>query len=96
MTIVGLIVLLVIAAMAGSIGQALAGYSLGGCLVSIVVGFVGAFLGLWLARQFGLPEFYTISVGGETFPVIWSIIGSFILALVVGLLTKGRRRRVRG
>lgn len=96
MTIVGLIVLLVIAAIAGSIGQALAGYSLGGCLVSTVVGFIGAFLGLWLARQFGLPEFYTITVGGETFPVIWSIIGSFILALTVGLLTRGRRRRVRG
>jgi uncharacterized membrane protein YeaQ/YmgE (transglycosylase-associated protein family) len=96
MTIVSLIVLLVIAAIAGSIGQALAGYSLGGCLVSTVVGFVGAFLGLWLARQFGLPEFFTISVGGETFPVIWSIIGSFLLALTVGLLTRGRRRRVRG
>ena len=95
MTTVSLIVLLVIAAIAGSIGQALAGYSLGGCLVSTAVGFVGAFLGLWLARQFGLPEFYTISVGGETFPVIWSIIGSFLLALTVGLLTRGRRRRVR-
>jgi uncharacterized membrane protein YeaQ/YmgE (transglycosylase-associated protein family) len=95
MTIVGFIVLLVIAAIAGSIGQALAGYSVGGCLVSIVLGFIGAFLGLWLARQFGLPEFYTISVGGETFPVIWSIIGSFILALMVGLLTRGRGRRMR-
>jgi uncharacterized membrane protein YeaQ/YmgE (transglycosylase-associated protein family) len=96
MTIVSFIVLLVIAAIAGSIGQALAGYSRGGCLVSIVVGFVGAFLGLWLARQLGLPEFFTITVGGETFPVIWSIIGSFVLALTVGLLTRGRRSRVRG
>ena len=93
MTIVSFIVLLVIAAIAGSIGQALAGYSLGGCLVSTVVGFIGAFLGLWLARQFGLPEFYTISVGCEKFPVIWSIIGSFIFVLMVGLLTRGRRMR---
>jgi len=93
MTIVSFIVLLVIAAIAGGIGQALAGYSLGGCLVSTVVGFIGAFLGLWLARQLGLPEFYTISVGGEKFPVIWSIIGSFIFALIVGLLTRGRRMR---
>jgi uncharacterized membrane protein YeaQ/YmgE (transglycosylase-associated protein family) len=54
--------------------------------VSAVVGFVGAFWGLWLARQFGLPEFYTISVGGEIFPVIWSIIGSFVLAMMVGFL----------
>jgi len=93
MTIMSFIILLVIAAIAGSIGQALAGYSRGGCLMSIVVGFIGAFLGLWLARQLGLPEFYTISVGGETFPVVWSIIGSFIFALIVGLLTRGRRRR---
>ena len=71
----------------------MAGYSLGGCLVSTVVGFIGGLFGLWLARQFGLPEFYTISVGGETFPVIWSIIGSFIFALIVGLLTRGRRMR---
>jgi hypothetical protein len=31
MSLVGFIILLVIAAIAGSIGQALAGYSLGGC-----------------------------------------------------------------
>lgn len=93
MTILSFIVLLIIAAIAGSIGQALAGYSRGGCLMSIVVGFIGAFLGLWLARQLGLPEFYTITVGGETFPVVWSIIGSFIFALILGLLTRGRRRR---
>jgi uncharacterized membrane protein YeaQ/YmgE (transglycosylase-associated protein family) len=95
MTIMNLIVLLIIAAIAGSIGQALAGYSRGGCLVSTGVGFIGAWLGLWLARQFGLPEFYTISVGGETFPVVWSIIGSFVLALTLGLLTRGRSRRRR-
>jgi len=95
MTITGLIVLLIIAAIAGSIGQFLAGYSRGGCLVSTLVGFVGAYLGLWLAGQFGLPEFYTITVGGETFPVIWSIIGSFILALMLGLLTRRRSRRMR-
>ncbi len=48
MTLLGFIILLIIAAIAGSLGQALAGYSLGGCLVSSVVGFIGAFVGLWL------------------------------------------------
>jgi uncharacterized membrane protein YeaQ/YmgE (transglycosylase-associated protein family) len=62
MTLLGFIILLLIAAIAGSLGQALAGYSLGGCLVSIVVGFIGAFVGLWLARQLGLPEFLPISI----------------------------------
>ena len=90
MTIVQFMVLLLIAAVCGAIGQALAGYSLGGCLVSAVVGFVGAFLGMWLARQLGLPEVLVIRVGGEAFPVLWSIIGSAILALIVGLLSRRR------
>lgn len=91
MTLMTFIVLVIIAAICGSIGQVLAGYSLGGCLVSAIVGFVGAFLGLWIARQFGLPEFFPVTINGETFPVVWSIIGSAIFTLIVGLLTRGRR-----
>ena len=90
MTLVSILLLLLIAAVAGSIGQALAGYSMGGCLLSIVVGFIGAVLGLWLARELGLPEPLPITVGGETFPLLWSIIGSALFAAVIGLLTRRR------
>jgi uncharacterized membrane protein YeaQ/YmgE (transglycosylase-associated protein family) len=90
MTITGFLILLVIAAIAGSLGQALAGYSLGGCLVSIIIGFIGAFLGMWIARQLGLPEFFTIVVDGEPFPVVWSIIGSALLALIFGMVSRRR------
>ena len=93
MTLIQIILLAVIAAVAGAIGQALAGYSLGGLLVSIVLGFVGALLGSWLARQLGLPELLTLNIGGEPFPVIWSIIGAFIIALLVGLIARPRRYR---
>ncbi len=93
MTLVSILLLLLIAAIAGSIGQALAGYSMGGCLLSIVVGFIGAVLGLWLARELGLPEPLPITVGGETFPLLWSIVGSALFAAVIGLLT---RRRIWG
>jgi uncharacterized membrane protein YeaQ/YmgE (transglycosylase-associated protein family) len=91
MTLVGFIILLAIAAIAGSIGQALTGYSLGGCLASIVVGFIGAFIGLWLARNLGLPEVFSINVEGESFPVVWAIIGSALFTAVIGLLTRPRR-----
>jgi len=91
MTIIQFFLLLLVAAICGAIGQSLAGYSLGGCLVSIVVGFLGAFIGLWLANALKLPEIFTIQIGGETFPVVWSIIGSFLFALIVGLVSRSRR-----
>lgn len=95
MSILGFIVLLIIAAICGGIGQSLAGYSLGGCFVSIVVGFIGAYLGIWIARELGLPELFTINIDGEAFPIIWAIIGSAIFTLIVALLRRlfvGRSR----
>jgi len=80
-----------VAALAGGLGQAIAGYSLGGCLVSILVGFIGAFLGMWIARQFGLPEVLPVTIQGETFPLVWSIIGSAVFAALLGLFFRRRR-----
>lgn len=91
MTFLELLILLLIAALAGAIGQALGGYSLGGCLVSIVVGYLGALIGLWIARQFSLPILIPITVGGETFPFVWSILGSALLTIILGLITRRRR-----
>ncbi len=91
MSLLGLVILLVIAAIAGSVGQALAGYSVGGCLISMVVGYIGAFLGLWLSRQLGLPEPLPIRIQGETFPLLWAIVGSALLSLALGLISRRRR-----
>jgi uncharacterized membrane protein YeaQ/YmgE (transglycosylase-associated protein family) len=90
MTLTTFLLLLVVAGICGTVGQMLAGYSVGGCLVSSVVGFVGAWIGMWLAGVLGLPELLPVTVGGETFPVLWSVIGSTILVLVVALLARGR------
>ena len=88
MTLVGFLILLLIAAICGGIGQSIAGYDLGGCLVSIVVGFIGAYIGLWLAGKFGLPDFFTINVDGKPFPIIWAIIGSAIFTFIIALLRR--------
>ena len=93
MSITGLLLLLLIAAICGGIGQSIAGYSMGGCLVSIVVGFIGAFIGKWLAAEFGLAMMLPLEIEGETFPIIWSILGSALFAIVIGLITRGRARR---
>lgn len=95
MTFLEFLLLLLIAGICGSISQSLVGFSRGGCLVSIVLGFIGALIGTWLARATGLPEIFTISVGNEEFPIIWSIIGAALFAAVLGLLTRPAARRGR-
>ena len=94
-TLLGFIIMLIIAAICGAIGQAIAGYSMGGLLVSIAIGFIGALLGTWLARQLNLPELFTINVDGQPFPIVWSIIGATLFALIVSLVRSPRRRRWR-
>jgi uncharacterized membrane protein YeaQ/YmgE (transglycosylase-associated protein family) len=56
MTLFDLLILLLVAGICGALGQAITGFSRGGCLVSIALGFVGAVIGMWLARTLGLPD----------------------------------------
>jgi uncharacterized membrane protein YeaQ/YmgE (transglycosylase-associated protein family) len=93
MTLIGFLVLLLIAAICGAIGQSLAGYDLGGCLVSIIVGFIGAYIGLWIAAKMGLPRFFEIAIDGKPFPVIWAVIGSALFTLVMALLRRATSGR---
>ncbi len=85
-----LLLLLLVAGICGSLGQAISGYSRGGCLVSIALGFVGAVLGMWIARQMGLPELFAVNIGGTKFPIIWSIIGSALFVAVISLISRNR------
>ncbi len=92
MSLVEFIILLLVAGVAGSIGQAIAGYSTGGCLSSIAVGFIGALIGVWLARALGLPELFAFDVDGTRFPIIWSIIGSALFVAVIAFISRSRIR----
>ncbi len=84
----GFLGLLLVAGIVGVIGQAIAGYSMGGCLMSIIVGFIGALVGVWLERALGLPELLTVNVGGFVFPILWSVIGAAIFVFIVSLFTR--------
>ena len=90
MILIGFLELFIIAAICGAIGQAIVGYSRGGCLVSMAVGFIGALLGSWLAGLLGLGDLLVIHIGGESFPVIWAIIGSALFVALLSLIA-GRR-----
>jgi uncharacterized membrane protein YeaQ/YmgE (transglycosylase-associated protein family) len=90
MSIVEFIVLVIIAALSGALGQALVGRSLGGWLITTLVGFIGAVLGRWMATSLGLPILLPINLGGQTFPVIWAVVGAALLAMIPGLINRVR------
>lgn len=90
LTLGQLLVLLLIAALIGALGQAVAGYTAGGCLVSIVLGFIGAFLGNWASRQLDLPDIFVVHFRDIDFPVLWSIIGAALFVALLSLIS-GRR-----
>jgi len=91
LTIPGLIVLIVIAALCGAVGKALGGGSRGGLLSSIALGFIGALLGPWVAGQLGFSEPFMLHMSGQTFPILWSIIGAAVFVALLHLLSGGRR-----
>lgn len=90
MSIVDFLLLLLVAGIIGSLGQAIGGYSTPGCAMSIVIGFVGALIGKWAYATWKLPELYVVSAGGTNFPILWSVLGAAALVLVLRLVM-GRR-----
>jgi uncharacterized membrane protein YeaQ/YmgE (transglycosylase-associated protein family) len=90
LTLPALIVLIVIAAICGAVGKALAGGGPGGLVVSTALGFIGALFGPWVAHQLHLSEPLVLRVGGQPFPIVWSIIGAALFVALLHLMS-GRR-----
>jgi uncharacterized membrane protein YeaQ/YmgE (transglycosylase-associated protein family) len=89
-SIPALLILIVIAAVCGAVGKALAGSARGGLIVSIALGFIGALLGPWVAGMLKLPEPFMINIGGHPFPILWSIIGAALFVAVIHLISRRR------
>ena len=90
MTILDFLLLVVVAAVCGALGQMIVGVSMGGCVTSAIVGFLGALIGMWIGRTLGLPEPLAVHTGGQTFPVVWSVIGSAVLVAVLSFFARRR------
>jgi len=91
LTVPSLIVLIIIAAICGAVGKALAGGVQGGLIASIALGFIGALLGPWVAHQLHLSEPLVLHVSGQPFPIVWAIIGAALFVALLHLMS-GRRR----
>lgn len=89
-TLTGLLILIVIAGVCGAIGRAIVGDSTrGGLLISIVLGFVGAIIGPFVANALELPEPLLVNVEGRPFPILWSILGAALFVALVYLVRRG-------
>ncbi|AWB45978.1 GlsB/YeaQ/YmgE family stress response membrane protein [Paenibacillus sp. CAA11] len=77
----GIIISILMAAIIGIIGEALAGHDIpGGALASIIAGFAGAWTGAWLFGNVG-------PVIGQ-FAVIPAIIGAALFVFILGLISR--------
>ena len=88
--VAAILVFLLVAGLAGAVGQSIAGYGRGGCLVSIALGFVGALLGSWLGRLVGLSDILVVRIGDQPFPLAWSIAGAALFVAVLGFFARRR------
>lgn len=89
---IDILISLIIAGIAGSIGRSLSGFSRGGCIISIVVGFIGAIIGTWLARELQLPDPFVIVIRGTSYNILWTIIGAVIFTAALSLITPGKNK----
>ena len=80
------LILALIAFVIGAVGARLGGSGGKGCLVSIVLGLVGALIGQWLSGLLGIGDLFYI----QGLPVIWSVIGAALFVALINLFT-GRR-----
>ncbi len=84
---VGLIIWLVLGAVAGWLAGIIMKTGTGSVVTNIIVGIVGAFLGGWLANMLG---FASATGGFSIASVITAVIGACVLLFVLGLIQKGR------
>ena len=84
----GLLLLILIAAICGAIGKAIAGSVRGGFIVSTAIGFIGALIGPWVARALKLPEPFVVIIDRHPLPILWSIIGAALFVAVIHLFSR--------
>jgi uncharacterized membrane protein YeaQ/YmgE (transglycosylase-associated protein family) len=85
MGLIEILIMLAVAALIGYLGHLIAGgKTRGGLVINVVVGLVGSYVGWLLVNKLGLSPIFTLA----GFPVIWGIIGAFLVILAVAMLKR--------
>jgi len=86
MSLLNVLLLLVIAGACGFAATKLMGAKRVNIILMIILGFIGAALGQWLAGFFHLPMFLQLNIGGQNFPLVWALIGSITIIGIVSAI----------
>jgi len=92
MSFLDIVIQLIIAGLTGSIARSLVGFDKGGCILSIVVGFIGAFIGSWMARELHFPDYLSFVIRGIEYHIMWALIGAIVFVAVLSLITPGKNK----
>jgi uncharacterized membrane protein YeaQ/YmgE (transglycosylase-associated protein family) len=87
-----LLLVVVVAIACGTVAQLTSGYSKGGWIVNLGIGFLGALAGVIISRMLNAPVIYDLQIGIRSFPLIYAIIGSVFFLAAIGLIVKPGRR----
>lgn len=87
-----IVLIFLTAIVCGTLAQLTSGYSKGGWIVNLVVGFLGALAGILVSRSLNAPVIYDLAVGNTRFPIIYSVVGAVIFLAGIGLFIKPGQR----
>jgi uncharacterized membrane protein YeaQ/YmgE (transglycosylase-associated protein family) len=86
------LLMLLIAVIFGTLAQLTSGFSKGGWIVNLTIGFIGALAGVMVSRLLNAPVIYDLTIRGSRFPVIYCVISAvFFLAGISFIVKPGRR-----
>ena len=92
MTFIDFVILFIIAAIIGSLARKVVGLEKGGCIVSAIVGFIGAIIGTWLGREYNLPEIWSPTIRDMNYPVVWSLMGAILFTIVLSIIAPRKKK----
>lgn len=87
-----LLAILVVSIICGTFAQWTSGYSKGGWIINLMIGFFGAIAGVVLSRALNAPILYNIRLGSVNFPVVYCVIGSVFFLAAITMVTNPNRR----
>ena len=86
MNIWHILLLLLIAGVCGFIATKMMGAKRINIVLMVILGFIGAALGQWLAAVFSFPLLLPLEIGARTFPLVWALIGSIAIIGIVSAI----------